>query len=380
MGDVHARARVGIVGAGQLARMAQQAAIPLEIDLHVLAEAGDDSAAKVVPATSVGDYRSLEDLRTFAKTCDVLTFDHELPDPAHLQTLAEEGFCLRPGPAAKRFAQDKAYQRAELGAHGFPVPANATVTTAAEVAAFAADHGWPVVLKAPRGGYDGRGVFFVADEIEAAEAVARGPMVAEAHVELVRELAVLVARRPGGEAQAWPVVETVQVAGILRELVVPAPLDANRMEEARALGLRVAESIGVVGVMAVELFDTGSELLVNELACRPHNSGHWTIEGAATSQFANHLRAVLDWPLGVTTQLAEAVVTVNVLGRADGFDPAVGLPAALAVPGVGVHLYGKAARPGRKLGHVTALGDDPQETRARARKAAGALGEGIADG
>jgi 5-(carboxyamino)imidazole ribonucleotide synthase len=374
------RPRVGVVGAGQLARMAQQAAIPLEIDLHVLAEAGDDSAAKVIPATTVGDYRRVEDLRAFAETCDVLTFDHELPEPAHLDALAAEGFTLRPGPAAKRFAQDKAHQRRVLGSRGFPVPPHAHVTTVDEVAAFADAHGWPVVLKAPRGGYDGRGVFFVADEAEAAAAVARGPMVAEAHVDLARELAVLVARRPGGEAVAWPVVETVQVAGILRELLVPAPVDANRTEEARQLGLRIAESIDVVGVVAIELFDTGSELLVNELACRPHNSGHWTIEGAATSQFANHLRAVLDWPLGATAPLADAVVTVNVLGRADGFDPGAGITEALAVPGVGVHLYGKAARPGRKLGHVTALGDDAHETRQRARRAAAALGEELPDG
>jgi 5-(carboxyamino)imidazole ribonucleotide synthase len=373
-------ASIGMVGAGQLARMAQQAAIPLGVDLRVLADAGDDSAAQVSPEVTVGDYRSLEDLRSFAKGCDVVTFDHELTDPAHLAALAEEGFVLRPGPGAKRFAQDKAHQRRSFSGLGLPVPAFADVTEVAEVEAFAEENGWPVVLKAPRGGYDGRGVFVVADAGEAAAALARGPMLAEAMVPLERELAVMVARRPGGEVVAWPVVETLQVAGVLRESVFPAPVDADRSEEARQLGLRIAETIDLVGVMAVELFDDGAgPLLVNELALRPHNSGHWTIEGAATSQFANHLRAALDWPLGATTPLAPAVVTVNVLGRQDGFDPADGLPDALAVPGASVHLYGKSARPGRKLGHVTVLGEDLADVRERARRAAAALGDPIGE-
>ena len=374
------RPTVGIVGAGQLARMAQQAAIPLGIDLRVLADSPEDSAAQVIPSVVIGDYRTLDDLSRLAKSADVTTFDHELPDPEHLAALEQEGALLRPAPRTKAFAQDKLHQRRELGARGFPLPAWDTVSTAAEVVAFAEAHGWPVVLKAPRGGYDGRGVFFVADEGEAAAAVAeRAPLLAEAMVPLAREVAVLVARRPSGQAVAWPLIETVQVDGILRELVVPAGVDAQRAEEARRLGLRIAEAIDLAGVLAVELFDTGEQFLVNELACRPHNSGHWTIEGATTSQFANHLRAVLDWPLGDTAALAPAVVTVNVLGRADGFDPADGLDAALAVPGAAVHLYGKAPRPGRKLGHVTVLGDDADEVRGRARAAAAALGEPLGE-
>lgn len=375
---VPGRPTVGIVGAGQLARMAQQAAIPLGIDLRVLADRPDDSAAQVIPDVVIGDYRSLEDLRRFAKGAQVITFDHELPDPAHLATLAAEGHVLRPAPSTKIFAQDKSHQRQTLAAQGFPVPPFADVATADDVERFAAETGWPVVLKAPRGGYDGRGVFVVSNAREAVAAMelaASRVLLAEAFVPLQREVAVLVARRPSGEAVAWPLIETVQVDGILRELVVPARIPAPRAEQARALGLQIAESVSLVGVMAVELFDTGEELLINELACRPHNSGHWTIEGSATSQFANHLRAVLDWPLGDTAALAPAVVTVNVLGREDGFDPADGLAQALAVPGAGVHLYGKQARPGRKLGHVTALGDDVHEVTARARSAAAALGE-----
>lgn len=367
---------VGIVGAGQLARMAQQAAIPLGIDLRVLADSPSDSAAQVIPGVFVGDYRALDDLRRLAKATDVVTFDHELPDPAHLATLAAEGALLRPAPGAKLFAQDKLHQRRELSARGLDVPAFAEVREAGDVEGFAEQHGWPVVLKAPRGGYDGRGVFVVDDAAAAADALRdASPLLAEEMVPLEREVAVLVARRPTGHSVAWPIVETVQVDGILRELVVPAPLDARRAEHARTIGLHIAEAIDLSGVMAVELFDTGDRLLINELACRPHNSGHWTIEGSVTSQFANHLRAVLDWPLGETDALAPAVATVNVLGRSDGFDPVAGLDAALAVPGVGVHLYGKEHRPGRKLGHVTALGDDAGEVRERARAAAAALGE-----
>ena len=370
------RPTVGVVGAGQLARMAQQAAIALGVDLRVLADSPEDSAAQVVPGVFVGDYRVLDDLRRLAKAADVVTFDHELPDPAHLATLAGEGVLLRPEPRTKIFAQDKLHQRRELSARGFGVPAFAEVRETADVEAFAGEHGWPVVLKAPRGGYDGRGVFVVEDAAAAGAALTdASPLLAEALVPLVREVAVLVARRPSGHSVVWPVIETVQVDGILRELLVPATLDDDRAAQARALGLRIAEAIDLAGVMAVELFDTGDQLLINELACRPHNSGHWTIEGSTTSQFANHLRAVLDWPLGDTTPLAPAIVTVNVLGRSDGFDPADGLAAALAVPGVGVHLYGKQARPGRKLGHVTALGADADEVRERARAAAAALGE-----
>ena len=375
------RPTVGIVGAGQLARMAQQAAIALGIDLRVLADSPSDSAAQVIPGVFGGDYRVLDDLRRLAKAADVVTFDHELADPDHLAALAGEGVILRPGPGTKVFAQDKLHQRRELSARGFRVPAFAEVRELTDVEAFADEHGWPVVLKAPRGGYDGRGVFVVDDAPAAGAALSdASPLLAEALVPLVREVAVLVARRPSGHAVAWPVIETVQVEGILRELVVPAPLDTTRADQARAIGLRIAEAIDLSGVMAVELFDTGDQFLVNELACRPHNSGHWTIEGAVTSQFANHLRAVLDWPLGDTAALAPAVVTVNVLGRGDGFDPAGGLQAALAVPGVGIHLYGKEPRPGRKLGHVTALGDDAADVRERAGAAAAALGEPLEKG
>jgi 5-(carboxyamino)imidazole ribonucleotide synthase len=261
------RPTVGVVGAGQLARMTQQAAIPLGVDLRVLADSPEDSAAQVLPGVMLGDYRLIDDLRRLAKDSDVLTFDHELPDPAHLDALERDGCTLRPSAAAKRYAQDKLHQRQKLSLRGVPVPAFAEVHDVAAVEAFAERHGWPVVLKAPRGGYDGRGVFVVQDAHEAAAALADStPLLAEAMVPLVRELAILVARRSGGEAVTWPLVETVQVDGILRELVVPAPVAPARADEARAIGLGIAEAIDLVGVLAVELFDTGDRLLGNELA------------------------------------------------------------------------------------------------------------------
>ena len=369
---------VGFVGAGQLARMAQQAAIALGIHLRVLAESHDDSAAQVIGDVVVGDYRNLDDLRAFAKGCDVVTFDHELTDPEHLAALAAE-HAVAPTPAAKRFAQDKRFQRERLAAEGLPVPAFRVVTTVDDVVALAEQTSWPVVLKAVRGGYDGRGVWVVDDAGAAAAVIASAgaELLAEAFVPIQRELAVVVARRPSGEAVAYPVVETVQVDGICNEVIAPAPVDDAVAAAAHDLGLRVAGTVGADGILAIELFWTGDDLVVNEVAARPHNSGHWSIEGARTSQFANHLRAVLDWPLGSTEPTAPWSVMVNVLGREDGSDPADLLPAALRDPGAGVHLYGKAARPGRKLGHVTVCGDDLDDVRARARAAAAALGQEI---
>ncbi len=369
-----------MVGGGQLARMTYQAAIPLGVTLRVLSERADDGAALVSADVEVGSHGDLEALRRFAAGCDVVTFDHELAPPDLLEQLAGEGHVLRPSPAAMRFAQDKLWQRERFGSLGLPVPAHAVVATAEDVAAFAAAHGgWPVVIKAARGGYDGRGVWVARSAEDAAGVIAEGAagglrLFAEAMVELEREVAVLIARRPGGESVVYPVVETVQADGMCRQLVSPAPIDPSVAAHARNIAERIADAIGVTGVMAVELFvASGGEVLVNEIATRPHNSGHHTIEGSATSQFENHVRAVLDWPLGSTAPVAPAVVTVNVVGGASGGDPRANLPKALAIPGVHVHLYGKGPRPGRKLGHVTALGDDANEVRERADRAAAIL-------
>lgn len=362
---------VGIVGGGQLARMTAQAAVSLAVDLRVLAAPGEESAARWI--THAGAPGTLGQ-DGFLDGVDVLTFDHELVDPEAVEAAERRGVVVRPGAGTLRFA-DKAHQRTRLAAAGVPVPPFAVVTSSSETTAFAAEHGgWPVVLKAARGGYDGRGVAVVADAAAAAAFAGSRPVVVEPLLLLERELAVLVARRPGGDAVVYPPVETVQVDGICHELLAPAPVGAELTGQAAALALRVAHLTGAVGVLAVELFVVGGRLLVNEIAPRPHNSGHHTIEHSATSQFENHLRAVLDWPLGDPAPRTPAAVMVNVLGRGDA-DPRHRLPRALGRGPASVHLYAKRPRAGRKLGHVTALGDDLEEVRARARWVAAALME-----
>ncbi|GLW96097.1 5-(carboxyamino)imidazole ribonucleotide synthase [Microtetraspora sp. NBRC 16547] len=366
---------VGLVGAGQLARMTQQAAIALGVELRVLANSRDESAARVIVDTRVGDYRDLADLRDFAKGCDAVTFDHEHVPTEHIQALIDDGLAVHPGAEALVHAQDKAVMRQRLTEIGAPCPAWTPVSGLADVEAFGEEHGWPVVLKAVRGGYDGRGVWVCASADEAREVVDSGvPLLAEAFVPFERELAVLVARSPHGQGVSYPVVETVQKDGICVEVIAPAPgLAAEDAAAAQRIALRIAQQLGVTGLLAVEMFATKSGLVVNELAMRPHNSGHWTIEGARTSQFEQHLRAVLDLPLGSPSLTAPVVVMVNLLG---GPDPDVFARYEHVMandPGIKIHFYGKDVRPGRKIGHVTALGTDLDEVRARAWHAADCL-------
>ena len=365
---------VGVVGGGQLARMMAQPAIGLGITLRVLARDANDSAALVVPQTEVGAEDDLDALRRFAKGCDVLTFDHEHVPTDHLRTLQAEGVVVRPGPDALEHAQDKLVMRRRLTALGVPCPRWAEVHDAGELAAFGAEVGWPVVLKTPRGGYDGKGVRLVQEVSAAADWLERGgSLLAEEAVGFTRELAVLVARSPHGQAAVWPVVETVQVDGVCREVIAPAPIEEEHALSAQQAALRIAEGLDVTGVMAVEMFDTADGVLVNELAMRPHNSGHWTIEGSRTSQFEQHLRAVLDLPLGDTTMTARHVAMSNVLGG-DIADMYSGYLHCLAHdPGVRIHMYGKGVRPGRKVGHVTTVGEDAEDVRARAQHAAAFL-------
>lgn len=365
---------VGIVGAGQLARMTYQAAIALGIEVRVLAERPDDSAARVCPLVDIGSPDSPADLAAFAARCDVVTLDHELVDDGALAAIEAGGGTVRPGAHALRFAKDKLHQRTEFARAGLPVPPFVEVHAAGDVEAFAASHGWPAVLKAQRGGYDGRGVWIVADADAAASVVrdarSRGTaLMAEAFVPIERELAVLVARRPGGECAVYPVVETVQRDGICHEVIAPAAVPATVAEEARRIGLRIAGLTRATGIIATELFLAGGRLVINEVATRPHNSGHFSMDACATSQFENHLRAVLDWPLGPTDLLAPNVVMANLLGE-DRDSLAPRIPAAVALGGVHPHLYGKEVRPGRKVGHVNAWGPDVEETRARAVRAA----------
>jgi 5-(carboxyamino)imidazole ribonucleotide synthase len=369
---------VGVIGGGQLARMMIPPAIELGIDIRVLEEAEGMSAE--IAASGVGDYRDLDTVLAFAETVDVVTFDHEHVPQAILNELVARGIPVHPGPDALLYAQDKLQMRAKLTELGLPVPDWAAVESAEELAAFLADHGGRAVVKTARGGYDGKGVRVVSDASGAddwfaalAEDGRGGALLVEELVPFRRELAQLVARRPSGEVAAWPVVETVQRDGVCAEVLAPAPGSAGRVAEVAAdIAHRVAEGLGVTGVLAVELFETtDGRVLVNELAMRPHNSGHWSIEGAVTSQFEQHLRAVLDLPLGSTEPRADWSVMVNILGGPSEGALQDRYPAALAAhPEAKFHGYGKAPRPGRKVGHVTVAGDDLDDVVYRARAAA----------
>ncbi len=368
---------VAVIGGGQLARMLAEPAAALGIPLRLLAEAPGVSAAQVIADHEVGDYTDLDTLRRITDGCDVVTFDHEHVPTAHLHALEADGIAVRPGPEALVHAQDKAVMRAALDRLGVPCPRHGLVTTPAEVA----DFGFPCVLKTSRGGYDGKGVWFVGSEAETAEAFESATstgvqILVEELVAFRRELSALVARSPSGQVAAWPVVASEQRDGVCREVIAPAPdLDRGLAVEAEQIAMTVAEALGVVGVLAVELFETSDgRVLVNELAMRPHNTGHWTQDGSVTSQFENHLRAVLDLPLGTPDARTPWTVMVNILGPVDAASTSRlydGYPHALARdPRLRVHLYGKQMRPGRKVGHVNAYGDDLEDCLARARHAA----------
>lgn len=363
-----------MVGGGQLARMTHEAGIPLGIRFKLLSDTPVDSAAQVVSDVVVGDYRDLDTLREFARGCDVITFDHEHVPSAHLRALRDDGIAVRPGPEALRYAQDKGAMRQRLDELGVPCPRHRIVSDPADVTAFAREgDGYPVVLKTVRGGYDGKGVWVVDSEAGAADPFKAGvPVLAEEKVDFVRELAANVVRSPHGQAVAYPVVESIQVAGVCDTVIAPAPdLPVERAVAAQELALRIAEELDVVGHLAVELFETrDGRTLVNELAMRPHNSGHWTQDGAITSQFANHLRAVLDLPLGDPRPRANWTVMANVLGGDYPDMYSAYLHCMARDPQLKIHMYGKDVKPGRKVGHVNTYGDDLADVRARARHAA----------
>ncbi|MEU0872549.1 5-(carboxyamino)imidazole ribonucleotide synthase [Nocardia brasiliensis] len=371
---------VTMIGGGQLARMTHQAAIALGQRLRVLAERPDDPAAQVSPEVVLGSHTDLAALRKAAVGSHALTFDHEHVPTEHLAALVAEGVNVQPPPQALVFAQDKLAMRLKLSELGLPVPAFTPVGSVEDAVRFGDEHGWAVVLKAVRGGYDGRGVWMPATAAEATtivtEQLAHGvQLLAEAKVELKRELSAMVARSPFGQAATWPVVETVQRNGQCAVVIAPAPdLDDDLAVQAEMLALHLAKELGVVGAMAVELFEThDGELLINELAMRPHNSGHWGMDGARTGQFEQHLRAVLDYPLGDTSPLAPVTVMANILGAAEA--PAMTMDERLhhlfaRMPDAKVHLYGKGERPDRKIGHINILGDDVAEVREKAERAA----------
>lgn len=363
---------IGVIGGGQLARMLAPAAEALGVRFAVLAETADAPAAQVIHDVVVGDYTDFATLKAFAETVDVITFDHEHVPPEHLEALVAAGHAVRPGPQALIFAQDKILMRRRMDELGLPNPRWAEITSISDAESFAAEVGLPFILKTPRGGYDGKGVRVISSLDEVDEWLREVPvLLAEEKVDFTRELAVMVGRSPMGQTAVWPVVETWQQDGVCKEAIAPAPgLSEEKAKEITEAVLTVAGALDVTGVMAMEMFETPEGFLINEFAMRPHNTGHWTQDGSVTSQFEQHLRAVLDLPLGSPEAREDVSVMVNILGaeHEDLYQPYLHVMAH--DPAVKVHLYGKGVRPGRKVGHVNAYGDDREIVLARARHAA----------
>ena len=347
---------VGVIGAGQLARMSIAPATALGVDLLLLAGDSQDSGAQITNHI-VGDYKDLETVRAFAKKCDVVTFEHELIPLSIVKALEADGVVVRPSSSAFVYSQDKAAMREKLSS--FPSPHWQIVTSGDQVKEF------PVIAKAISGGYDGRGVWKVSDANELAVLLKQTPkLLIEELIDFDYEVAVMVARSPHGQATTWAPTQTIQEDGICTMTISPAPhLSVALSEKAQKLALDIAAAVGVVGVMAVELFVKGEELFINELAMRPHNSGHWTIEGSLTSQFEQHLRAILDLPLGDPSMTDDFAVMGNILGKdkTDMYRPYLHLMARN--PSLKFHMYGKEVRPGRKIGHVNVIGKDLVELR-----------------
>jgi 5-(carboxyamino)imidazole ribonucleotide synthase len=372
--DLPALYRLGIIGSGQIARMMHQSAVKLGITPRLFAERFDDSAALAAPEAV---FNHPDALAGFAADCEVLTFEHERIDIRLLQALEDGGNLLRPGTKTLRAAFDKLYLRRVLQNRGYHVPMSAEVRGPDDVLDFAATHGFPVVIKTVKAAPPGQlGVSVVETQSEALRVLAHRPgqeLLVEQHQSIIKELVVLVVRRPGGHARCYPITEVTNRDGVVWESRAPADIGHRLATEARQIALDLANEFEAVGVLAVELFLTTDGLVVNELAARPHNAGHMTIESCPVSQFENHVRAVLDLPLGPTWARVPAASTINVIGGIDGFDPAQHLPEALAVEGANIHLYGKVPRQGRKLGHVTAVADDMEQATALARRAEAAL-------
>ena len=371
--------RVGVIGGGQLARMMTPPAINLGLQIQVLAETQGSSAE--MATTMVGDYNQLEVVREFARNVDVITFDHEQVPLAVLRALEAEGVNVQPPSKALAFAQNKLHMRQQLSELGLPMPAWAEIHDAASLDDFIAANGGVAILKTPIGGYDGKGVRVVRSSVDAKNWLENlesfgGSLLAEEKVDFVRELAQLSARTPGGEFKAWPLVETIQENGVCSVVLAPAPeASAETLNTTAEIAKRVAEALGVTGVLAVEMFEArDGRIVINELAMRPHNSGHFSIEGSVTSQFEQHLRAVLDLPLGSTAPRAAHSVMMNLLGVDDKNNFVQALDKALqAHPDAKVHTYGKGARAGRKMGHVTVVADSADHALAEARGAAAVL-------
>ncbi len=370
---------VGVIGGGQLARMMLPAAISMGLEIKVFAEVEGSPAHNA--ATQVGDYTDIEQLSAFAKTVDVITFDHEHVPIEILETLVSQGVSVHPGPHCLKFAQNKLLMRRRLSELGLPMPAWQAVGSSSEVAAFIADHGPEIVVKTPIGGYDGKGVRVISDSSEVDDWLKDidrfgGELLCEQRVRFTRELSQLVARNASGQLETWQIVQTVQSGGVCSEVIAPAP-EPVKTSQAAQIARAICEGLDVTGVMAVELFETDAgELLINELAMRPHNSGHFTIEGSVTSQFEQHVRAVANLPLGSTAMSSEHAVMLNLLGVDSENTLVENFPKAMRdFPELKFHSYQKPPRPGRKMGHITALGQDYVQLLERCHAAAAKLYE-----
>lgn len=383
--------KIGVIGGGQLARMMAPAATELGLELQVLAESDDVCATRAVPYAPVGDYRDFDTLHEFARGVDVLTFDHEHVPTDFLQRLIADGVNVQPRPGALVHAQDKLEMRKAVDRLGLPNPTWAEVKTLNELLVFGEETGWPVVLKTPRGGYDGKGVLVLDDADQARHQAATwfdqlsertdfSSLLVEEKVLFTRELSALVARRDSGEVRAWPVAESIQVNSVCDEVIAPAPgLSEDLMRAATAAAVQVATELDVTGVMAAELFEvpgSAAGFMVNEFAMRPHNSGHWTQDGSVTSQFEQHLRAVANLPLGDTSLKSDYALMKNFLGG-ENQDIFGVYPQVLGnYPAAKMHFYGKEPKPGRKIGHINMIGSNLPTMRQQATAAAHLLTHG----
>jgi 5-(carboxyamino)imidazole ribonucleotide synthase len=370
--------RVAILGGGQLGQMLTLEAIELGLEVTIFERTADSPAARIASHEVVGTWDDRAAQAELLSHADVVTLENEFVDAEVLQTLRASGAEVFPSPETLARIQDKLVQKQTLAAAQLPVPRFARVDAPRDLPALGRELGWPLVLKARRGGYDGKGNALVerGDDAEVAFRALGWPassLMVEKHVQFRSELAVMVVRGRDGLTLSYPVVDTVQRDHICHSVVAPARVSATARDAATNVACAAVEAFDGVGIFGVELFLLhGDGVLVNELAPRPHNSGHYTIEACETSQFENHLRAVLGWPLGSPRLIYPGAAMVNLLGK--GVDAVTGLRAALAVPGAHAHLYGK--RPsvkGRKMGHVTALGDSGEDALRRAQAAADVL-------
>lgn len=345
--------RVGVIGAGQLARMMAVSANDLGIDFKVFAAIPNDSAAQVSHFV-LGDYTNIESVLEFAKSCDVLTFEHELVPQSVIKAVEAAGIKVYPRSESFTYSQDKLEMRRKITELELPNPKwQKYQGQECEIA-------FPLIAKLPSGGYDGRGVFQIDSETQLQELHEKtGTLLLEEKLNFDYEISVMVARSPHNQAATWPATLTIQSDGICTSTVTPVPDISDALaNKVQAAALQIAAGISLVGVMAVEMFIVGEDFYINELALRPHNSGHWSIEGCITSQFEQHLRAILDLPLGSTALRSKYAVMGNVLGgeKSDMYRPYLHLMAR--APNLKFHQYGKEVKPGRKIGHVTLCGEN----------------------